>query len=257
MSDKKLDKFLQKARQDEESPPPRTVRAPILLTDSKGYSLSNCGVNNFPLTNWCEAGANSARLVDILKRKLRPAVEKDGSVLVYFWGGTCDLTTKYGKQLSVRSKDDSTVEDILRQYNIALDFVNKQPKAFIKFVDCPYISVQRWNDCKGVPKESDETEDAELRRQVDLLNNHINELNDKLAESSVKVNNLTKKSKGGKRVKKTFYRINFSLYRDGVHPGPKLAESWKQLIRLNINKSCQVPEQDILQLDTDDDSENI
>lgn len=69
MSDNKLDKFLQKARLDNESPPSRTVRAQIILTDSKGFSLSNCGVDNFPLTNLCEAGANTARLVDILRRK--------------------------------------------------------------------------------------------------------------------------------------------------------------------------------------------
>lgn len=64
-------------------------KQPILVTASNGYSLTN-----HTRDLWCEAGAKTVRLVQIIKGKLYRQNRLQVPSIIYLWSGTCDLTRK-------------------------------------------------------------------------------------------------------------------------------------------------------------------
>jgi hypothetical protein len=56
-------------------------------------------------------------------------------IIIYLWSGTCDLTCKKGKYISLRHQNNKTVNCILDQYHRAIRIVVKHPRAEIKFID--------------------------------------------------------------------------------------------------------------------------
>ena len=72
-------------------------RKPILISDSKGYTLRNyCPDYKFPFELWCLSGAKTKKLVNLLEERTEKVIKRYSNVVFYFWSGTCDVTIKKG-----------------------------------------------------------------------------------------------------------------------------------------------------------------
>ena len=112
-------------------------RHPVLLSDSKGYTLSLNHQGVFPLELWCQSGAGSENRITCLEGKLPGALEVHHRLIVYVWVGTCDVTRKDkdDPRLYIRNKDQTTKETIVRQIRRAYDIVSRyKDKVQLQFI---------------------------------------------------------------------------------------------------------------------------
>jgi hypothetical protein len=68
--------------------------------------------------------------------------------------GICDLTIKKGKFIELRHSGKKTVDQIVEQFHRAINIVEKYPTAEIKFIDCPILSIVKYNTYKRLPSSS-------------------------------------------------------------------------------------------------------
>jgi hypothetical protein len=128
-------------------------KTPILVSDSKGFTIRNaCQDDKFPVESWCISGAQTSVLVDLIEKRISKAITRHHHIIIYLWSGTCDLTCKKGKYISLRHQNNKTVNCILDQYHRAIGIVVKHPRAEIKFIDCPILSIVSYNQYKGHDK---------------------------------------------------------------------------------------------------------
>jgi hypothetical protein len=165
-------------------------RTPIIVSYSKAYTLrNNCHNSEFPFEVWSIPGGRTRELVNQIEDRINKAVRRHGKIIIYLWTGTCDITEKINKFKHIRNDSYKTVDDILYEYKRAVKIVNRyKPQATIKFIDCPILSIQKWNKYKGHKKpEKYKDEDLSVTKQITYLNKKIWELNRQLGTSSVKI----------------------------------------------------------------------
>jgi hypothetical protein len=56
--------------------------------------------------------------------RISKAITRHHHIIIYLWSGTCDLTCKKGKYISLRHQNNKTVNCILDQYHRAIRIVN-------------------------------------------------------------------------------------------------------------------------------------
>lgn len=236
MSLSKLQKFLEKPIEA-----PHSLRyKPVLVTSSKGFSLKHHLdiIQNFGYTIdfHCRAGARFDQSYYWLTKNLSNIVEKNDSVLLYIWLGTCDITTKKGPFISLSHKTDEECNSYLK-YHIGniISFVSKFPTVKLVFLEIPPYSIQRWNDYKGhANSESFAQHDIVLERRVEYLNNYIKEVNSKSGVNSLNFRcDLLQYKRAGRKPS-----INYSLYKDGIHPNPVLARFWMKRLVTKVFSDC-------------------
>ncbi len=155
------------------------VSVPVLLSDSKGrylrqlHQARNLDIDflDFPgLTTVNALGVLQAHLPRILRRRGKPAV-------VYIWTGTCDLTQKQGRFLTLRDNRDSCLQDILTGYR-AIKHYASSLNCTVKFITVPYYSVEIYNQYKGHPASTQfRSIDKEVKLRISRINSAILNLN--------------------------------------------------------------------------------
>ena len=124
----------------------------------------------------------------------------------------------------------------------------KHPRAEIKFIDCPILSIVNYNQYKGHDKhEIFKVEDFQVTRQIKALNSEIVKLNDRLNKKTINIS-------------KYFFRgrksVNITMNKkDGVHPGKLLCLAITKHILLDTHKDCYqfVHESEIIQLHVEEE----
>lgn len=215
-------------------------RVPILVSDSKGYTLRNhCQDFEFPLECWCHPGARTRQLVDIIEARIRKAIQRHKNIIIYLWAGTCDITYKKGKYIFLRHQSEQAVEDILKQYQRAINIIARYKNAELKLIDCPFLSISNWNTSKGHPEpESFKESDLKVTNQIKSLNKGIWKLNSRLGKVSIRVSQyFIKRRKTRARKARTSVNLNINS-KDGVHPGELLSLAISKNILLDTYQEC-------------------
>ncbi|CAC5373567.1 unnamed protein product [Mytilus coruscus] len=215
-------------------------RTPILISDSKGYTIRNaCAQNEFPIESWCKAGARTSELVDVIQERIEKAIKRHNQIVIYLWSGTCDLTIKKGKYIHLRNRDNKTIEQIEKQYIRAIKIVEKYPAAEIKLIDCPILSIVSNNKYKGHNNpETFKTDDFQITRRIKHLNTKIIEINNRLNKNTI---NISKYFFRGRKSKKGSIRKSVKITinkRDGVHPGQLLSLVIAKQILIDTYSEC-------------------
>ena len=256
MSVAKLDSFLEKPLDAEKN---AITRHPVLLTDSKGYSLKNNHQGIFPLQLWAESSKTLQNRIDYLERNVQRLSETHDKSIVYIWAGTCDLTsrTKVGgkPKVAIRNKGTETIDNIKQQVERAFDIVKRfHGKIQIKFVDIQPVSTEKHNRLAKSLSDASiaHAEDLQISDQVKAINKIIRDISKENGAQTVGFYRFISQSRG-KRGGKNRYSVNFDLFEDGIHPGKKLAQVFTKVLQEDILKECgtKTEEADILKLNPD------
>ena len=144
MSTTKLRKYI---REEPQRPKGTQNRIPILVSDSKGLTLRNyCQDFKFPFELWCLPGARTKKLADLIKERTEKALQRHRKILIYLWAGTCDKTKKCGKEIRLRNKDNTTNDNITKEYERIIKYLEQYGSdVIIKIVDLPVLSIEKRN----------------------------------------------------------------------------------------------------------------
>lgn len=217
-----------------------TSRTPIILTDSKGKYLRNQVHFNNNIVWCCHPKISIQEHLQFLKGNLDSFIQQHGNITLFIWLGTCDLTKKdkHGF-ISLRSKDNSTVNTIYSIFKDIYFYVKNFEKVKLVFIELPVYSIYWWNFYRHHSNaEQFRADDILLHQQVCLLNSYIRDVNRLLHVHSPDFSaDLIQTRKQSTR-RHTFKTYTFVTYSDGIHPGKLLSKLWLcKLCRL-IRKYC-------------------
>lgn len=222
----------------------RLWKQPILISDSKGNYLKTHSdlIEQFHhhIDFQCRGGARFVDYFHWLKYNLAKKVTQYGHIIIYCFLGTCDLTLRKGKYIQLRHDDDRVAISYL-QYQIDRyrDFVANFPTVSIVFLEIPPYSIQQWNKSKGHRDPSVfRSQDLILYERISVVNEYIKTVNERTSFRSPRFNLdlLRCRKVKGKDHGRT--SINFSNYKDGIHPTPLLARCWLKRIIVLIFTDC-------------------
>jgi predicted RNA-binding protein with RPS1 domain len=116
---------------------------------------------------------------------MAPRKSRNWSIHLYIWLGTCNLTTKKDKFISLASHDSTTVtliNDYIRKIN---DLVLSSAECKVTVLELPEYSIVSYNKKAGHNKPQNFTnEDAQLHQQIYQLNGEIRQINQTLQTQS-------------------------------------------------------------------------
>ena len=147
------------------------------------------------------------------KNNLETEVAFIGPIHLYIWLGTCNLTTKKGKFISLTSHDSTTVtliSDYIRKIN---DLVSAECKVTV--LELPEYSIVSYNKKAGHNKPQNFTnEDTQLHQQIYQLNGEIRQINQTLQSQSPEFTSDLKTKRTFRRRRRviTQHYTNFKLY---------------------------------------------
>ena len=217
--------------------------SPIVVSDSKGNWLKRKVESKADqqIGWWAKSGCKTKEEVQWLESKLKYV---SNNLWLYIWTGTCDLTTKSGKYISLTSQEgDETVNSTVEHYRKIIEIGKKYPNIKITILETPVYSVKEFNQQKGHknPEIFDE-QDKELERQIYLLNQKVRELNEEEHHHSptfsIDLRQISVVKKGKARKPTKVRKHNFKLYADGIHPDTILAKVWLRKIANQIATDC-------------------
>ena len=140
------------------------------------------------------------------------------------------LQKKNGRFVRLRNKQPEVLERLCSNLRGIQD-ICASSRIKLTFLQCPYYSIQRWNNFKGhTNSDSYKTDDQFLTTQIDKLNAGLISYSPKLNQDLIR-------SRKGSR-KRQRYSLNFNLFKDGIHPDKPLAKSWFTSIYKKIRKDC-------------------
>ena len=93
---------------EEEAPKGIRTYTPIVLADSKGFLLKREeSVSDWMRFEWVgKSGLTTEGGLRLLRAELTRKINEQGKYWVYVWLGTCDLTNKSGKYISLNHNID-------------------------------------------------------------------------------------------------------------------------------------------------------
>ena len=238
MSDVKLRKYLEKTSDLEIGLGPRKC-VPILLSDSKGSYLSR-QVSNRIESNivWkYRSGRNSQDGLEWVQTHIDAEIEKYELARLYVWLGTCDLTEKSKKFISLKAEDEKACAKLIRRFKI-ISNVAKRKKFRVTFLELPVYSIKEWNRHAGhKDPESFDKQDRDLQVRITVINEYIRKINEENRTRSPKFSLdliRSRKYKG----RSCIYRYNFGLYKDDIHPNPLLSQYWVRKVAEQVKSKC-------------------
>ena len=208
----------------------RPAKIPVVLSDSKGkYLQHEIDISHFysDIIWMCKPGKGLQFILDWLKQNVLKIFHNLGSVQValYIFVGTCDLTIKDGRYISLKSQDSSNVSERCSSFQELNDFVCSLENVTPTFLELPHYSIYWWNKFKGhsAPVEFIDS-DKTLKTQIELVNKFLIKfgLNEKNHVNSPQFNLDLVATRKRRHNKHTTYSIQYRLYLDGIHPGPLL-----------------------------------
>lgn len=243
MTENSLRKYLRR----EESPLRGTkIRTPVVLSDSKALCLQEVVSSDTSkhIIWWAQRGAKVSDRVVWLKQNIKDKIKELGSIHLYVWLATCDLTSKDKSGfISVTAHDNSTVEYILEKYSEIVKILSRFADSRVTFLVTPAYCIPLWN--KHLKHKNPGTfndQDSDLHHQIDHLNYQIKDLNTSVNTISPDFNidlihNPRRKTC---RYRKTVtkHQYNFDLYKDGIHPKNVLAKVWLKKLCVQIKRDC-------------------
>lgn len=129
MSVNKLVKFLGKPRIQQGNSKTHT---PVVLTDSKGNWLKRKAEHRSErdIIWWAKSSDKIKNRFDWLEANIVHEIKRLGNIRLYVWLGTCDLTTKNKKFISVTSPHgDETIDYILSYYRKIEKLMQNHPNS--------------------------------------------------------------------------------------------------------------------------------
>lgn len=241
MSENKLIKYL---RKEFKVPSGTQHLTPILLSDSKGFSLQKQASNPVEqsIKLWCKSGRNSRQGLEWLQENLATQIGRIDNISLYVWLGTCDLTTYNKKFIALGSENKENIEQIVTNFKEISSLFTRYPGCKLTFLETPVYSIFDWNKQAGHKNPNEFlTKDDQLIEQVHILNEHIRTINTSLGTSAPNFNLDLSHSKY-KNSSNTVYRprdqYNFTLYKDGIHPNRNLAGVWLRKLAIKVKDEC-------------------
>ncbi|MCG7867917.1 MAG: hypothetical protein JAY74_16355 [Candidatus Thiodiazotropha taylori] len=238
MSDNRLQKYIDRPL----IPPGRLKRQCILISDSKGNYLKSHSdlIDQFGyfIDFQCRPGARFADYFCWLNLNLHKKVRQYGNIVLYVWLGTCDLTCRKGRFVELRHTDDiSAVLYLKNQINRYLKFVASFSSVKLVFLEIPPYSIVEWNKSKGHRNPgSFQSQDLILYERICHVNDYIQEVNETKTVNSPRFHLDLMKYR--KRKGHSIKSINYSPYKDGIHPKLTLARCWMKRIVSLVFKDC-------------------
>jgi hypothetical protein len=193
---------------------------------------------------WIKSGENTSEGYSWLQNKLKSKIKKSGNIWLYVWLGTCDITSKHKKYISLASEDDQSVSTANNNIQKINELVKQYPNCRVTFLEIPIFSIKEWNEHRK-HNTPDQFKDQDLKLEEQVYN-----LNSKIRTTNVENNNhspvfstvlikISKTRKGDQHNKFTKRRsVNFKLYLDGIHTGHPLSKVWLKKIVQQANKDC-------------------
>ena len=242
MTENKLIKFNNKPREDIKG---TKILTPVVLSDSKGNWLKQ-QISHPPeseLKWWCKCSSKSGDSLRWLRRNIKNKIQHLGNISLYVWLGTCDLTTKNNKYISLTSFNDKIIDSVVDNFKEIIELFREYPQSKVTILKLPIYSIQTWNQKhrhKDPTKFSEQ--DEFLSNQVYKINSEIRKLNKELnshsPEFSSDLNCSSNYKKGDNRTTARRKYYNFELYADGVHPKQNLASAWLKKISVQAIRDC-------------------
>jgi hypothetical protein len=242
MSETKLSKYLQKTVVNVPAGP--RLRIPVILSDSKGFSLRNQITHPFDnnIVWWCKKGAKIEGSLAWLKRNIDRNLQNLGDIALYVWLGTCNLTSKdKSRFISLSSQNNETIDHIIRTLLEFKRFLTDYTQVKLVFLEVPIYSLKNWNEhCKHKDPSTFKDQDKQLQVQIFNLNKEIRKLNLDLNTNSPDFSAFLKANCRHRTRSRhdTWHYYNFNLYLDGIHPGRNLARVWLREISDRIRTDC-------------------
>lgn len=207
---------------------------PILLSDSKaGYICSNFACFKQWGLNFEFVYRGGARLGDQynwLTRNLKNRVQQNRSVTLYIWLGTCDLTCKVqgSRFIALRHSTDQQCFAYLSYWVQKYEqFLKQFPTVQVIWLETPPYSISEWNR-KHFHQNSSifKDQDLVLNNRISYFNDYLRSVNRVRSVSSFRFRADLLRSR--KRCAKSTVRstVNYSLFKDGIHPGLVLSKYW-------------------------------
>lgn len=231
---------------------------PILLSDSKGnYLRQFSGLiedEGYSIEFNCKGGLRFLDQYFWLRNNLRRKVHKYGYITLYCFLGTCDLTlkkTKYitnsqGKRIKRsyidlrHSSDAEAFTYIQAQIDRYVDFVSQFPTVKIVFLRIPLYSIQKYNKYLGNEDYTDYRQsDFRLTDRIALCNEYITEVNKSKGVNSPNFKKDIQNDRKANGTTGSRSSLDFSLYKDGLHPNADLAYCWMKKIVTQIFFDCK------------------
>ena len=232
------------------------TKQPILLSDSKGRGLEEHAslIENFGyhIEFQYKGGARLLESFCWLKRNLTAKVKQYGHIVLYIYLGTCDLTeikyqnVKIGDRYKrVRycdlryQKDSVAVDYIKQQLRKFRCFISRFPTVQLVFLEIPCYSLEQYNRYLRCPNpESFHQNDVILTERIGILKDYIRHVNLEAGFNTPRFKSdliRYRKRKG----KKPRASLNFSGFKDGLHPDTNLAGTWMRKIVGHMLDVCR------------------
>lgn len=220
-------------------------KIPVVLTDSRGRNLEEQVDSSRHPENkivwWYRRGKGAEEQFAWLKENLQPQFEhlQSNHLTIYIWLGTCDLTSKSGTFIDIRSESYTSVNQLCSFYKQIYDYLSQYPTISLIFLELPYYSIYQWNKQHDHPApEPFREKDRILQDQIYETNKYIRSLNSLMHQNSPDFSLDLEKSRKPQNKRCAKYSLNFGLYLDGVHPHPDLARLWLIRICLRLENDC-------------------
>ncbi|MCG8033532.1 MAG: hypothetical protein JAZ03_15335 [Candidatus Thiodiazotropha taylori] len=232
------------------------TKQPLLLSDSKAkyvldykYLIEDLG---YFIDFQYRGGARFLDLYFWLQRNLHFKVQQYGNLVLYIWLGTCDLTEKksvfekYGSRkkkityVDLRHKNDEfAIAYVRQQIDKFCQLVSHFPSVQIVFLEIPCYSIEQYNKHLKAPNpESFHDKDLILTERIGIINDYIRDVNRVSGFNTPRFKrDLIKyrKSEGESQRKS----LDFTGYKDGIHPDKWLAGVWMKKIVTHMLHTCR------------------
>lgn len=233
MSVKKLQNFVERPLPQNQN----IIKQVILVSDSKGNYLRRVDENqNLNFTYICRGGATFRQQFYNIKNKINTFSYSSHFLI---WLGTCDLTQKEGRYITLRDKEgESDLNSIIYFIEQFVALFRRHRLSF-SFIEIPPYSIVGWNKTKGhISPESFRNEDIILLHKIALVNDRIRQINFCFQGGVSPKFHLALCRSHRSSSYTRLGNINWNLFTDGIHPTQILAKYWLRSIVLQVLKSC-------------------
>ena len=204
----------------------------LIVGDSKVRHIEQLMTAKTNITAYWRSGSTLNNRC--LKQYIDQHISRFNKPIVILLFNTCYLTNvvdKKTKYIDLVANYDEVVTITIESYRaFKQQRLNNKPAAQIFFIECPFYSIVEWNRLMKHPQpESFQTNQDKLENMIKELNSKIKELNAPHSPPQI-AQDMFVKIKRKKNHTQT-RRINYTLLKDGIHPGKDLSQLW--LVRIN------------------------